>query len=167
MIRVLFLLASAGLAFADGGAVVFRAPAGPFDVAILSKSDAIRVGPNDLSVMVQKGQSNVMDASIQVHLTRNAGGEIERLTAIATHAKATNKTLYAASLNMPSPGVWRLSVDVSAAGEKGTAADNIHVLSALSPAATYWPYIAMVPFAALAFVLNRWLRKKMGVGRYR
>jgi hypothetical protein len=165
--RVLLFLVFAALVFADGGAVVFRGAAGPFDVAILSKSDAIRVGPNDLSVMVQKGQTNVTDASVQVHFTRNAGGEIERLTALATHAKATNKTLYAATLNMPSPGLWRLSVDVSAAGEKGTAADNIHVLSALSPAATYWPYIAMVPFAALAFVLNRWLRKKMGVGRYR
>ena len=109
------------LVWADGGTILFHKTAGDFDVTVFSKSEAVRAGSNDLSVMVQRRDNTVvMDATVLLQLKRvEADGQILRLTSIATHAKATNKTLYAATVNIPSTGRWQLDADVTAGGKNG------------------------------------------------
>jgi hypothetical protein len=161
--RVLLLLALVpAFALADGGTVILHKNAGDFDVTVFSKSEAVRAGVNDLSVMVQRADhSEVMDANVLLHLeTTQTDGAIARLTAIATHAKATNKLLYASSVNIPSSGKWKLEADVTSQGHNGVANGEIDVLPPQPPVANYWPYVAMVPALGVAFLINRKLREK-------
>jgi len=148
--------------WADGGTVLFHKPAGDFDITVFSKSEAVRAGMNDLSVMVQRGDhSTVMDATVLLHLElKQTSGDILRLTSIATHAKATNKMLYAAPLNIPATGTWRLDADVSSQGRNGVATGELQVLPPLPPVVNYWPYVAMVPALGVAFLINRKLRER-------
>jgi hypothetical protein len=148
---------------ADGGTVVFHKQAGDFDITVFSKSEAVRAGANDLSVMVQRqnDKSTVMNASVLLHLQRtNSAGEITRLTGIATHARATNKLLYAATLNIPSTGIWQLDADVTSNGRTALVSGEITVLPPQPPIVNYWPYVAMVPALAIAFIINRKLRAR-------
>ena len=151
------------LLLADGGTVLFHKPAGDFDITVFSKSESVRAGENDLSVMVQRRADNstVMDATVLLHLERaQPSGEIMRLTGIATHAKATNKLLYAATVNIPSTGVWALAADVTSGAKNGIAAGQLNVLGPVPPLQNYWPFVAMVPLLAIAFIINRKLREK-------
>jgi hypothetical protein len=160
-IRCFFLLLLAKLLLADGGTVVFHKPAGDFDVTVFSKSEAVRAGINDLSVMVQRrDNSAVMDATVLLHLEKTQSGQITRLTAICRHDKATNKLLYASSVNIPSTGTWRLTADVTSGGHNGMASGTIDVFAPLPPVVNYWPYVAMVPALAVAFIINRKLRAR-------
>jgi hypothetical protein len=162
-LRLLSLLALiATLSFADGGTVLFHKSAGDFDITVFSKSETVRAGINDLSVMVQRpDHATVMDATVLLHLKQTqSSGDITRLTAIATHAKATNKMLYAAPLNIPSTGAWILDADVTSQGKTGVATGQLQVLPPQPPVVNYWPYVAMVPALAVAFLINRKLRER-------
>jgi hypothetical protein len=168
-VKKLFLFAfTALLAWADGGTVLFHKPAGDFDITLFSKSEAVRAGLNDLSVLVQRGDhSTVMDATVLLHLEqKQATGDILRLTAIATHAKAANKTLYAVPFNIPATGVWRLQADITSQGKTGSASGEISVLPPLPPVVNYWPYVAMVPALGVAFLINRKLRQRYRPARH-
>jgi hypothetical protein len=160
--RCLLLMMFAKLLLGDGGTVVFHKPAGDFDVTVFSKSEAVRAGLNDLSVMVQQRSDNsaVMNATVLLHLQRNQSGQITRLTAICRHDKATNKLLYAASVNIPSTGTWSLEADVASGGRNASAYGSIDVFAPLPPVVNYWPYVAMVPALAVAFIINRKLRAR-------
>ena len=156
------LLLVAGIAFADGGTVQFHKQAGPFEVTLFSSPTPLRAGRADLSVMVQKAsdKSTIQNATVTIHLKKSTADNVVEVVAPATHAKATNKLLYAAELTLPSPGQWQVSVDLNALGTTVTASGQIEVLSPQAPAATYWGYFALIPFVILLFIFNRWLRRK-------
>lgn len=147
---------------ADGGTVQFHKQAGPFDVTLFSSPVPLRAGKADLSVMVQKASdnSNIQNANVTVHLRKATSDNVVEVVAPATHGKATNKLLYAAELTIPSPGAWQVNVEVNAAGTTATAAGQIEVLPPQAPAVSYWGYFALIPFAILLFVFNRWLRRR-------
>ncbi|HEX4164544.1 MAG TPA: FixH family protein [Bryobacteraceae bacterium] len=163
MKRVAFFgFMTAALLLADGGTLLLRKPAGPFTIGVFSSTDTLRVGPVDLSVMVQntRDQSSVPDADVKLHLTSSTRGGISEVFAPATHAKATNKLLYAANINLPSAGAWKLVVDVQAKPGNAEIAGEITVLPPQSRLAANWPYFAVVPLLAILFAINQWLRKK-------
>jgi hypothetical protein len=145
--------------------MLFRKQAGPFVITVFSDPSPIRAGRADVSVMVQKpgDQNAVLDAVVTLKLKRSAGGTITEIVAPATHARATNKLLYAANMTAPSAGEWELSAVVKQGNATATASSEISVLPQESPRATYWPYVVMVPLAVLLFALNRWLRSKWGI----
>lgn len=158
-----FLMIVSKLLMADGGTMLFHQRAGDFDVTLFSKSEAVRAGANDLSVMVQRlDNSTVMDATVLIRLQHTqSDGEIMRITGIATHAKATNKTLYAANINIPATGQWQVDADVTSGGKNAVAIGRINVLAPQPPMQNYWPLVAMVPLLGIAFIINRKLREKM------
>lgn len=147
---------------ADGGTVQFHRQAGPFAVTLFSSPVPLRAGRADLSVMVQKASDNstIQDANVTVHLKRSATDNVVEVVAPATHAKATNKLLYAAELTIPSPGQWQANVEIHAAGTTATAEGTINVLPQQAAVTTYWGYFALIPFAILLFLFNRWLRRR-------
>ena len=162
---ILFVLA-VQILVADGGTILFRRASGNLDVTVLSKADKLRVGDNDISVLVQRrDKSTVLDASVLVHLTKRIDGDVTRITGIANHAKAANKLLYATTIKVPSEGRWELTTDVNAHGESISINGPIQVEPPSPPIASYWPYVAMVPLAAVAFFLNRWLRQRFRAKR--
>ncbi|HEY7304937.1 MAG TPA: FixH family protein [Bryobacteraceae bacterium] len=156
------LLFLAGILFADGGTLQFREEAGPLDVTLFSSPTPLRAGRADLSVMVQTtaDRSSVQDAKVILHLKKSERGNVEEVMAPATHANATNKLLYAANVNLPSAGKWRIEIEVSSGGTSATASGELAVLPPQAPAATYWGYFALVPFVILLFVFNRWLKRR-------
>jgi hypothetical protein len=147
---------------ADGGTVQFHKQAGPFDVTLFSSPVPLRAGRADLSVMVQKSvdHSTIPNATVTVHLRKSTADNVVEVVAPATHANATNKLLYAAGLTIPNPGQWLVNVEINAAGATATASGDIHVLPPQAPVATYWGYFALIPFAILLFLFNRWLRRR-------
>lgn len=118
--------------------------------------------------MVQNGKdaSTVLDAIVAVRLKQSTGGKIVEVVAPATHARATNKLLYAAHVTLPSAGQWLLTVDVTAKHSGGgsasgeVASGEIDVLPQQAPVPAYWPYFAVVPVLVLFFAMNQWLKRK-------
>ena len=160
------LLASVLLAtttvFADGGSLLVRKQVGSLIVSIFGADVPLRVGKADLSVMVQKAsdQSAVMDAAVMLRLAKSTPSDVTEVAAPATHAKATNKTFYAAQIKVPSAGPWRLSAEVTAGGSTSGVNVDLNILPPAPPVQTYWMYFALVPFTILLFVFNRWLRAR-------
>ena len=154
--------------FADGGAVLLQKQAGPFVLTVFGSPSPLRVGSADLSVMVQRSadRTDVSDAKVALHLSKVDAGTVVGLTVPATHKRATNKLLYASSVNLPSAGHWQITVDVRTVSAGATAAGGIEISEAQAPLVTYWPYLAVVPLLALLFAINRWLRRRRDV-RYR
>lgn len=156
---------SAAPLWADGGATLLRTNSGPYVITLFGSPSPLRTGPADLSVMVQNaaGQSAVLDAHVMVRLKKAQGGDVVEVAAPATHEKATNKLLYAASLTMPSDGVWHVSVDVNQAGKTASVFGEVKVLPPQPPLQRYWPYLLIVPVIALLFALNQALRRRRGI----
>ena len=149
----------------DGSTVLFRKDAGAFVITAFIEHMPARAGAIDLSALVQRatGGSTVLDAVVMVRLKQTSGEKITEIVAPATHDRATNKLLYASHVTLASAGAWMLSIDVSSKEGTGAASGELNVLPAEAPAETYWPYVAMVPLLILAFVVNRWLRRKRNV----
>lgn len=153
---------SATLIYADGGTMLFRKRADPFLVTAFSEPVPVRVGAADLSVMVQNAEdrATVLDASVNVRLKKSSAGSVVEIIAPATHARATNKLLYAAHVTLPSAGQWQLSVDIKKGLAAASVSSEVNVFAQEAPAETYWPYFVIVPLLAVLFVGNRWLRRK-------
>lgn len=158
---VLLLVAGEHLLWADGGKVQLQKQAGPFLLTLFSDPSEIRVGRVDLSVLCQKSEdkSTVLDAKVFLHLTKPGGVEIVEFTLPATHEAATNKTLYAAHLDLPSPGKWRVKVDARRGTDEASVSGDLNVLPKEPLLVTYWPFFVIVPLIALLFAINRRLRR--------
>jgi hypothetical protein len=159
----LVLLVGAVSLWADGGTLLLQKRAGRLNVSVFSSPVPLRAGPADLSVIVQKSsdQSPIMDAKVMIHLTRRTSDNVTEIALPARHTDASNKLLYASKAKIPSSGEWSLRVDVEANNASLVAASNVTVLPSEPPLNTYWPYFALPLLAALAFALNRFLRRRM------
>ncbi len=155
--------------WADGGTMQFRKPAGPFIITVFSEPVPVRAGVADLSVLVENvsDQSTVLDADTKLHLSKAESGRIVELVAPATHARAINKLLYAASVTLPSAGTWKMTVDVKSKSGAGSASGEINVLPPEPPVLARWPLFIVVPVMILFFVLNQWLKSRREVRRGR
>ena len=89
----------------------------------------LRVGPVDVSVLLQVDHTPVLDADVRVAL--RAPG-LDR-TAAATRAAATNKLFYAALLDVPEPGRWTLEARVRAGEHAATVSCEVDVAPPLPP----------------------------------
>lgn len=152
----------AGSLLADGGALLVRQNAGPLTISIFSSPEPPRVGTGDLSVMVQRSadKSTVMDATVKLHLTHKTPDGISEIFVPATHAKATNKLLYASQVNLTAEESWRLVAIVDSKIGNAEVAVNINVLPAEPRIFAYWPYFAVVPLVIILFAMNQWLKAK-------
>lgn len=160
-IPILLLLAATQFLRADGGKIQLQKQAGPFVITLFSDPSVVRVGRVDLSVLCQKSsdQSTILDATVFLHLTKPDGAEIVEFTLPATHGAATNKTLYAAHLDLPTAGKWKVKVDVRRGGDEASVTGDVNVLPKESLLLTYWPFFIIVPLIALLFAINRRLRR--------
>jgi ABC-type uncharacterized transport system involved in gliding motility auxiliary subunit len=155
-------LIAAGL-FADGGSMLFREQGGPYEITLFGTPSPLRVGRDDLSVLVQRADNKqpVMNANIKLHLYKKTGDNISEVFAPARHDAATNKMLYAAMLTIPVSGTWRAEIEVIAGNISGDVIGQITVREKQPPLIGYWPYLLLVPLAIILFALNRWLRRRM------
>jgi len=110
-------------------------------------------------------QTTVLDASAKLHLSKAEAGRIVELLVPATRGSATNKLLYAAAINLPSPGRWRVTVDVKTKTQAGSASGYVDVLPPEPALMAKWPLFAVVPLMILFFVLNQWLKSRRDIRR--
>ena len=120
------------------------------------------MGPADLSVLVQQGsaQSALLDAHVTLHLTQVRATGIVELVSPAKHENATNKLLYAARINLPSAGTWRMLVRVESAKADAEITGRVSVDGPQPPLLTYWPYFAVVPLVVILFAINQMLKTR-------
>jgi len=147
--------------WADGGAVLVQKQAGPFRITIFGPSADLRAGKTDISIMVQKSsdKSPVLDAKVNVRLRRTGPEGISEVYAPATHARATNKLLYAANVTIPSAGKWALSATVDAGQSNAEVASDLNVLEPEPAVEAYWPYFVTPLALVVLFLLNRRLKR--------
>ncbi len=148
--------------YADGGKVLFQRKAGAFNITLFAAESPVRVGKPDLSVMVQNNadQSPVLDANVQLRLIRRDANSIADITAPAKHENATNKLLYAATLDLNTPGHYRAEISVQTKKESALVTGELDVLEPEPPLLAHWPYFLALPIVVLLFVLNQRLKLK-------
>jgi len=160
LLSVAWITALAAVARGDGGVVQFNGPAGPFEVTIFTAPTPLRAGPVDISVLIreQTAQRPILDAQVAVQLVRgNATGPA--VTAVATHAHATNKLLYAALVDLPAPGIWNIQVTVRRGAAAATVSQQLEVARALPPLLAFWPFLAVPPVCIALFILHQRLSR--------
>ena len=154
---VLFLMLGTHL-LADGGTIQFRQQKGQLLVTLFSSPSPLRAGGKaDLSILLEGAQTNepLLDANIRLTLQQPGNGPI---VAEPNRAQATNKLLYATTVEIPRDGTWSVSISIELGGKKEVVAGTMNVQPPAPPIAFYWPYFTVVPAAIGLFVLNQYLR---------
>jgi len=153
------ILSAVGTVRADGGQLLLRREAGAFVITVFATPFPLRVGLLDLSVMIQDhlSQEPILDGYVSLQLSKNGhhGVSME-----ATRQHAQNKLLYAASFNIPEPGLWNLQLLVRRGLQSAAIDDRLNIDPAPSPLISYWPYFALPPVLIALFLLHQRLKKK-------
>jgi hypothetical protein len=159
----LFCLLAAHM-FADGGVIQFRRESGPFLVTLFTSPAPLRSGRGDLSVLVESAKDHqpVLDAAVSIELHQNGRPAV---IARATRAAATNKLLYAALPDIPTPGSWDVVISVAHGDTQVKVRGTLEILPALPAIVTYWPYFVAVPILIALFVLNQRLKARSHAAR--
>jgi hypothetical protein len=150
------------VALGDESVVLLRQHVDPFDITVFAPASHMTVGRTDLTVMVQNAadHSDVPDARVTLRFERMDGGKIVEVVAPATHAKATNKLLYGATITLPNEGSWQFTAEVEAKGTHVSMPMQIIVGPAEPPVKAKWPLIVFVPVAIILFIINRRLKRR-------
>lgn len=129
---ILCVLAFAPTVLANGGTVrLSNEPAGPYQVSAFTSPSPLRTGTVDVSVLVQRLGTGEQVPDVQVTVTvEPAGGQGDRRSYQATHEQATNKLYYAANVQIPAEGRWRISIDVVGQSGAGSAAFEVEATPA-------------------------------------
>ncbi|HEV2968787.1 MAG TPA: hypothetical protein VGY55_02285 [Pirellulales bacterium] len=158
----LALGATARFAFADGGAVRFSERRGGLVITIFTSPTPLRVGPVDVSVLVQDadtGQPAPLSFAPAVHACP-ANRARDTTSAPAKADVATNKLLRSAQLNFSESGRWHIEVEVSDRSGAVPIGFDVEVAKPL-PSWLHlvpwiaWPFPLIGMFAIHQFLANR------------
>jgi len=159
LLALTVLCMAVGEARADGGIIQMAKIADPFNITVYTTTTPLRVGPADLSVLIQnRGDSEpVLGAQVRIRLQNEKGLQV---TAQATHAIAQNKLLYAAKVNIPEAGQWEIEVRVQQGEQIVNVSETIAVAPSRSMLLSHWQNLALPPLIISLFVLNQWLKRR-------
>ena len=154
LLALTMLACSGEVARADGGRLVRVERTNGWIVSVFVAPDPPRVGPVDVSVLVQEEASGsvIVDADIAVTLKAVEGATT---SAPANRTQATNKLLQSALLTTPSAGDWQGIIDCRVGNAKAEIPFTLQVAAAPPAWTKLAPWI-LWPFAAVAiFVAHR------------
>jgi hypothetical protein len=150
---------------ADGGAVRLRERAGGYQIAVFTSPTPFRVGPVDVSVLVQDAATGECVPEAQVAMCLKAPRAGRTIECQATRGSATNKLFHAAVFELPEPGWW--DVEVAVDGPHGPALLRFGV-EADGPAPRWlalWPWFTWPALVVALFGLHQVLiRRDMSTG---
>ena len=113
---------------------------------------ALRAGPIDISVLVQKVGSRelVSDGQVALKLTRHgdSGGPI---TQLATAEAATNKLFRAATFELPESGSWDMDVPIDCPLGHAVARAELQVAEPLPAWQAMWPWFGWLALVVALF----------------
>ena len=146
------------IARADGGVVLCKRTAAPFDVTLFFTEMPVRPGLADLSVLLEKtdGHSPILDAQVFIEL-EHEGGTIIR--AEATRSQARNKLLYCSTINLPLAGRWKMRVHAIHGNNAAEVLSDLVVAAPQPVLLSYWKLIAAPLLIIILFIINQWLRR--------
>ncbi len=165
------LLVLPAAARADGGRLQLSRSAGPYRVTVFTSPTPPRVGPVDVSVMVQDAATERILAGAEVTIAATDQTSAQMVRGTATSAAATNKLLQAATLELPTTGRWRIDVRVDAAAGAGDVGFELNVAPPLPRWVAMlpwfaWPLGVVVLFAASELARSRTSETRVaGAGR--
>lgn len=163
-----------GTCRADGGTIQFSAITQGLQVSVFTDPGVPSAGPLDLSVLVQDAATHaaILDAEVHASLTHETpespatSAWAPPLCAVTTtsnlqsfrldHRGARNLLYYAALVQIPAGGKWRLKVDVRRGTEAVSVDGVLQVAGQVAPWTSYWhlflfPPLAIGLFAAIQF----------------
>lgn len=145
-------LASSGAssALADGGTVRCIEQAGTYRVTVFTDPTPLRVGPAEVSILVQDAADGSLSDDCRVDVTLT---NIEVPTIVVRASAApTNKLARVAPIELPNAGRWR--VDVSITGPRGSAKVSVPLEVAAAPPkwrdVLFWILAPVVPIGLFA-----------------
>ena len=155
---------------ADGGAILARRAINGLEVTIFASPVPPRAGPVDVSVLVQRDESAILDAEVKVAwqtlsssppdwlppcctMNRNA----EWMPALRAHSN--NKLLYSAVIPLKSSGPSELMISVTDGAREALLSCQIEVRPPLAPALAFWPWLLFPPTAVACFALHQRLAR--------
>lgn len=159
---LILLLILTGRAFADGGRLQFRKPAGPFTVTLFTTPDPLTRGRADFSVAVERANSTGLVENAQVtFLLTNQNNPSQRITLHASRSQATSRFLQAANFTLPAAGLWSIHILVKDGNQTGQCSGQFRVRKQdLATSERAWQ-IAFVPIMVLLFFLHQWRKKEV------
>jgi len=165
LLTLIVLFAQNSNALADGGMVLMRRSSGPFVITVFTAPTPLRVGPAELSVLIQdtKNHQPVLDTKVILSLSREEG-YFEPIKVEARRTQAKNKLLYTAPLELPVAGRWKLDLTVMSNSEAASISGIMTVEPPRLFLLTYWWSLALPPICILIFVINQWLKRRLMAG---
>ena len=153
LLPIMLLCASAA---GDGGVVRASETHGPWTITVFSSPTPFRVGPVDLSLLVQDAHTGttILDADVNLMLRHETA---DPMLLEATHDAATNQLLSAAMFDLPEPGQWTIDVIVSRGTETQRMQIGIEAGPPLPPLLSLWPWLSIPLIVTLVFMMHQWL----------
>ena len=148
------------LAQANGGTILWSEEVGAYDLTVTASPFPLRVGLNDISVLLGRQSDSQIVLNAMVSMTARPVDHSGRLQNFpATHANATNKLYYAANVVFPTPGRWQLTVQVD--GPEGLATTSFEVQTEPAQSFDFLLYINLVglPLIIIVFLFFVFSRK--------
>jgi hypothetical protein len=102
-----------GLAHADGGKLQLSEQVGPWKVSLFTSPTPPTVGLVDITVLVQQADTNELVSDATIRIVAREGSSGFTLQKTATREAATNKLFQAAWLDLPTPGLWAVTAQIS------------------------------------------------------
>jgi hypothetical protein len=162
LLALTMIAGSSEVVRADGGRLVRVERTNGWIISVFVAPDPPRVGPVDVSVLVQEEASGsvIADADIAVTLTADDDAEGATTSAPASRSQATNKLLQSALLTASSAGDWQGTIDCRVGNARAEIPFTLQIASAPPVWTKLAPWI-LWPFAAVAiFVAHRTLGRK-------
>ena len=168
LIAVLLFLAWPALIYAEhGGTILWVEEVGAYEITVIGppRPRSLRVGTNDITILLGRLSDEQIVLNAQVIVAAEPTDQAAELqTFPATHDNATNKLYYAAQVVFPTPGQWKLTIQVDGpAGSANTAFETEVMHRQLGDYVRYLVPASLVLVVFLFFVLN-W-RTRKGVKR--
>jgi hypothetical protein len=119
----LLVIAWPGRVQANGGTTMLVEQIDGYEVTVTASPYPLEVGrSNDISVLLGRLSDEGVELNAEVTITTEPLDQPGKpQTFVATHASATNKLYYAALVDFPNPGRWRLTVQVDGPEGSGSA----------------------------------------------
>ena len=157
--RTLLLLAIAVCAFGDGGSVILHKRTEQLAVTVFASPAAPRVGPVDMSVLIQSAATlePVLDATVWLRFAKT-GSQTIRVP--ATHSYASNKLLFSATAQLNEPGEWQVSAEIRAPQlvSEAVVSGSLAIGPEQPVLGAYTGFIALPFIALIVLALQQWLK---------
>jgi hypothetical protein len=155
----LFLGTWCAPACGDGGTVRISERRGGLLITVFSAPAPFRVGPVDISVLVQDALTGEPVPQTRVTVRMTKPGELP-LEYPATREAATNKLLHAAQFDLPRPGRWQLEVQVEDLCGLAVVGGEVEAAERLPQWRELWPWIGWPSLAIGLFGIHGALARR-------